>query len=407
MYKILYYSSFIFLLILWTYAIPELRILKQPLPIFILSIIFLLIFLVILISKKIPNYSLFKIVIFCIITLITSFIFSTYHNSVVLFTYTSFLIFFYLIYHIFYSFKNDKLLSIFFYTSLLIFLYGLYGYFNWSIGDFNQHLFGYFGVSYLASTRNGDTMYLFVPFWYTLLSFLNKKATSKLAFFSNILILITISAAIVLTFARGAWISIILTLFILLIIIIILNKKSILINYTKLFVGLSFCITIIFIFSPIEIKKVVQEKFISIISPESVTVSSSNYARADLINSSFGIFMDNPIFGIGVGTTSNFIKYNDGSTANHSENLFLTILVETGILGLIPFLFLHFYYFYLIHYSFKSSLTFNNLFSFCIFLTLFIYGFFNLMIDSLWYWSLMGISYGLISKSTITNFKKV
>lgn len=49
-------------------------------------------------------------------------------------------------------------------SALGVFLYGVYGYFTGAVGNPNEHEFGYFGVTYMPPTRNGDLLYFLVPF---------------------------------------------------------------------------------------------------------------------------------------------------------------------------------------------------------------------------------------------------
>ena len=389
-----------FFITLGTYAIPSIRYFNQPIPVFVFPPL-LIIYLYESLTKK-RKVSLIILMILSILIFLSflSALINIPHNLQKVINLSLFLSIFYLIFS--FLSRTDlpikTYLRILFISTIFIFMYGIYGFFNWDVGEYIQHTFGYFGITYTTATRNGDMMFLFIPFWYSLLSLLFKSEYLFIRLFYAV-ILFLISLGIIFSFARGAWIALFLT-FIILVLVSVFKK----INPAKLFfrkLSIFFILSVFFGITvlPQEIRYFVSSRFASIFNADASDEISSNSARKDLFQKSYNIILNNPLLGIGVGNTSKHLTYEDGETANHAENMFLTILIELGIFGLIVFLLL--LYFYVYKYNQLKSLHFDFYvyYSIAIFSTFIFYGIFNLMIDSLWFWVNFGISYSLLFKS--------
>lgn len=120
--------------------------------------------------------------------------------------------------YIFFDLQKKDLeffLLVLIYGSFFLILYGLYGWFNGgeNINDWGINYF-YFGYTYLPSTRNEDSFIFLIGYLLTLYFLFFEKKNKKMIFLINQLNLI----AIILSFSRGAYLSLIITLFAFLII---------------------------------------------------------------------------------------------------------------------------------------------------------------------------------------------
>ncbi len=393
-----------FFITLGTYAIPSIRYFNQPIPVFVFPPL-LIIYLYESFTKK-RKVSLVILLALSLLIFLSFFsaLINIPHNLQKVMNLALFLSIFYLIL----SFLSGTdlpikiYLRILFISTIFIFIYGIYGFFNWNVGEYIQHTFGYFGITYTTATRNGDMMFLFIPFWYSLLSLLFKSESLFIRFFyASILFLI--SLGIIFSFARGAWIALFLTFIILVVVSFLKKNRPAKLFFRKLFIFFMFFVFFGITILPQEIRYFVSSRFASIFNADATDEISSNSARKDIFQKSYNIILNNPLFGIGAGNTSKYLTYEDGETANHAENMFLTILIELGIFGLSVFILLLYLYFYKYNQLTSLHFDFYVYYSIAIFSTFIFYGIFNLMIDSLWFWVNLGISYSLLFKANNHN----
>jgi O-antigen ligase len=385
----------ILFLTFWTYSLPNVRLYNQPISVFVFPPLFVIFLYECIKGKKIKLLILFSICLIIILSAIISTLINLPHNWHRLYISISFIIIFYLTTYFISSldFSIFKYLIILYLSSIFIFLYGVYGFFNWDVGEFIQHTFGYFGITYTDATRNGDMLFLFIPFWYSFFTIVFNKLNHFWKSI-NLVILILISTGIIFSFARGAWISLFLTFIIIILISFKTNVYIIkrMLKKILLFILVSFFAA--FLLIPLEVRDYVSNRFISIFNPEKAEGISSNAARKDIFTKSYKIFINDPFFGVGQDNVSRFLTYDNGATANHAENMFLTILLENGIFGL--FIFMLFSFFFMRNILKIKKKNFYYFYSISVFFTFLFYGLFNLMIDSLWFWVNLGISYALI-----------
>ena len=365
---------------LTSYAIPELRIFGIPIPYIILIII--LPFLVI--EYKINNKLIYFNLLF-ILYILLSFFINILSNSDIDYTIRQLL--YPLSTLVLANFLKEKyfttcLLGLYF-SSILIFIYGLYGFLTWNVGDPIQHTFGYFGITYLESTRNGDLVYLIPGLFLSYIFMTNFK--NKLSKFFNGFLFILFFFSIIANQSRGGFIVIIFSF-----IYLFFNKKKYL-DKMSLYIKLFFIIisvTSIFLFSKYFDQnsiEIISERFLTIFSTNDNTVSTynSNSDRIDILIFSLKIFFTN-ILGIGISGLS---EKTNGSLF-HAENAFVSILVYYGFIGLFLFLSTLYQIKRIIN---NNNISFNKIIVILFFYFLVIYSLFNLMIDMLPFWLLLGL----------------
>lgn len=366
---------------LTSYAIPELRIFGIPIPFIILII--LLPFL--LIDNKKNNkllYFNFLFILYILLSLIVNII----SKSDLDYTLRQFL--YPLSTLVIANFLKEKFLNTcllgLYLSSILIFSYGLYGFLTWNIGDPIQHTFGYFGITYLESTRNGDLVYLIPGLFLSYIFMVNFN--NKIFKLVNAVLFILFFFSIIANQSRGGFVVIIFSFFYLL-----LNKKKYLANlalYIKLFflTFIAFSFFLFFTYFDQNSIQIISERFLTIFSTNDNTVSTynSNSDRIDILIFSIKIFFTN-IFGIGITGLSEITNGN----LFHAENAFVSILVYYGFIGLFLFLSTLYRVQKIINDNINS---FNKIVIILLFYFLLIYSLFNLMIDMLPFWLLLGLT---------------
>jgi len=146
-----------------------------------------------------------------------------------------------------------------------------------------------------------------------------KKFWHKAPFF---LILLLISANVILTLSRGAWLSLLIAS---LFLAIFINNKQ-----TKAFL-LLFLISFIWIILSIPL---LRGRFFTIVK------SGGDANRFKVWKMALKISMDSPLLGKGLGSFTKLIsRYSgDGIAPQYAHNCYLQLLAETGLLGLVSFI---------------------------------------------------------------------
>lgn len=156
----------------------------------------------------------------------------------------------------------------------------------------------------------------------------NKKNIPKSI--SIILLFISLVALIV-NATRGAWVSL----------VIVIPMLMILLNNIKTSKKIIYCILpFIIVISIIFNNELIEKRVDSIVDLN----NQSNAERILLWKSSYNMFLDNPIFGVGIGMFKN--KYQNEYILpeakirylGHAHNNFIHILAENGIVGLTMFI---------------------------------------------------------------------
>jgi len=151
-----------------------------------------------------------------------------------------------------------------------------------------------------------------------------------------------------LTMARAAWVGFIVMLVVVAILVLAYRKSL------KLAIPLPVILTAIVLFVVCIIgcfsTKHIRERLYSVVNPEGGTVQT----RIVYMQTAWNMFTDRPITGVGIGNLKLMfpqyrpyslvkeqnIPLNRGYNAAYPHNIFLQVAAETGVLGLVPFLFL-------------------------------------------------------------------
>jgi hypothetical protein len=273
-------------------------------------------------------------------------------------------------------------------SSIILFLYGLYGFITWNTGDIKQHLFGYFGVTYLNSTRNGDMVYIFPGYIISLINIYENKPKYIKLF--NVFAFIIILIAILANQSRSAFIVV----FALLIFTVIKfgsKSSSRMFAYLKLasvLVALILILLIVSLYVDPFFTDIVVYRISSILSlsSDSNVSYNSNSDRLDIISKSFLIFIEN-IFGVGI-TGMDLLTQGE---LFHSENAYLSILVYYGIPGCLLFILLIILIWKRLKFILTRDINKYVKINVLLFLMLIIYCAFNMMIDLLPFWMILGL----------------
>lgn len=246
----------------------------------------------------------------------------------------------------FYPFKQKHLILIFLSFSFILLINSLIIIYQFSQGNIGRPT-GMVGNHYMFLAVF-NTLILPIIFCFCL----SKNVPSKLRIFFAITLIFNIPA-IVFENTRIVWIS----LFISFMIVILLSKiniKRILLIFISIFIS-------IFILLQISPNSLTRLKSISDISYQ----NQSNYERLLMWQSATNMFIDHPIYGVGIDNYYNEYIHNYRSPLSrekqhHPHNVLLTFLSETGLLGTFGYVTLFLYLFY---HSIKTYIKNYNIFA--------------------------------------------
>jgi len=232
--------------------------------------------------------------------------------------------------------KNlNKIVAVTVFACVLIACYGFWGYVFGNVGydqtEIWQNYSRYFGIHYTESTRNSDIYFLAFPF-FVCLPFL-QKANKKWHKSTSFVVCALCFLGLILSFSRGATISLFLVLF-----LFLLDSKV----KTKEFIfwGGVFFLFGFFALEYFNMTTYFYAKLLSIVSPSKASFylleSMSNETRIYLAKTTIEIWVDNPVWGVGIGNLPYYYR-DAGFVLNHAENTYLSILAENGIIGLTGF----------------------------------------------------------------------
>lgn len=236
--------------------------------------------------------------------------------------------------------RQKKAIWILFISSCIALSYGYWGYTSGSTGDPLEHALGYWGITYLPSTRNTDMIYLQAGLWWPISRLLHK---SQITNFERVLwfaLLALYAGAIVLSSVRGAWVGIAFTLgYAAATGLIPRPRRTTLANLAAL-VALSFVVVTAISVGGVQlvdadVQRTIGDRFSSIWTFEQVAGGNSNAIRLQLIVETIWIGLRNPIVGVGPGSL--FVHYGSTELAglNHPENWYLNVFAESGFVSLI------------------------------------------------------------------------
>ena len=213
-------------------------------------------------------------------------------------------------------------------VSILLNLYGYFGFFTGSTGDPIQHALGYWGLWYGRSTRNSDALYMSVGVILVgayLISHRQTRAKLGQRVMNAVLILafMAMGIAVVISYSRGAWVSVLAGLAYLLLTVRGMPRlRSIALRRLGMLLILATASCAVFI------KLVYATPELLLARWQSLWILSipgvSNWIRIELLMASVPLVLSHPL-GLGVGTF-------------WAENAYLGVVIELGLLALILFL---------------------------------------------------------------------
>ncbi|MBJ6801936.1 O-antigen ligase family protein [Geomonas propionica] len=294
-----------------------------------------------------------------------------------------------------------KSLLLFAISGFCVFCYGIYGFVTWNVGDFWQHTLGYFGVTYEASSRNGDMLYLQSTFWILVaIALYADRVSGWLRLFCAVLAAM-VGMGLVLSLARGAWISGVLTVVALVVVQRMLNKelgvpqssylKTKLVVITLLLAGLLYLFT-----------STVGQDYQQLLSSRTDSISTlsegggnSNLARTRLLIRAAEVAVTHPL-GVGIWNLKYYLDNFYITGLASAENIYFHMAAEQGVMGLAAYLFILGWtgrrlYRYLAVTGHGSD-KWVGWCLLCILTNWSLYGLFNIMIETLWYWSGMSLA---------------
>lgn len=284
-------------------------------------------------------------------------------------------------------------------STFVILAYGAYGYTTWQTGDRREHEYGYFAVTYMPSTRNGDQMYFLTGSAILLAVLFEGLRTSRISTrkFTSYAGYLAFTGAIILSFCRGAWITAAVVAVCLYSVCANIQSKKRLRNLRNVLIAVVLLgATVAFALSLSGSEKVteLEERLSSVFTLEERQGGNSNAYRLDLIDQALGLVAENPM-GIGLGAASINLVVDGQDFGNHAENGYIQILLELGPLSFFAFIFI------LIVSLVRSYRLARrpdaNWIDFAMFglhLTLSSYQMFNNLIDSAWFWICFGLILG-------------
>ena len=277
-------------------------------------------------------------------------------------------------------------------------LYGLYGYLGGDVGTKAERALGYFGITYAPATRNSDVLYIIVPFWclvgalwsgYGINGSLARKIVAWLA-------LSGLGMALVESYVRGIWLTICITVVF----------GGVLLMKPRAKVAAAVCVVLLVLIAvaaskgltgnseavPSSVDKLaIRARSIVTLDAE-VPGSNSNENRLELLSASLRVGVDASPLGIGVGQLRYIIGDRVGFVANHAENMFVQAFVENGWLSLFGLLWICKL---CVGGRLDPTLGVRERFlkGTCrlIGVNLVLYGMVNLLLDSLWFWSVVAV----------------
>jgi O-antigen ligase len=247
--------------------------------------------------------------------------------------------------YLFKKIKNIKAFSWLYISGLLIVvIYTIYNHWLWGFEEKPAHWV--MSPFYNDHTAYGALLAFFIP---VIFGFIFNKFNSKLIRIISIIIFGIFFVAIVLSYCRAAWVSIVVAIGVYIILYFKINYRIVILG-TAVFLGLY----ILFktdIIMKLEKNKQDSSKYLTehLQSISNISSDASNLERINRWNSAFRMFEERPFFGWGPGTyqfvyapfqrykEKTIISTNTGEKGNaHSE--YIGPLSESGVLGSLLFI---------------------------------------------------------------------
>jgi len=345
-----------------TYAVPSLRIVIQETPIPIGTLIlpfsvFLLIVRCFYMGKFVVSKALISGLFLLYFSIALSSFFSINIEIGRIVKFSVFLIIPILFTSTIKDYKSLKLSVCLVITiGVILGIYGFYGYLTGNVGDEAEKSWWctyarYYGIHYSAATRNSDLYFITIPLIFLLgLLFFDKLRFSFLKI-PLIAVSLLFYSGIVLSFSRGAWISIV-AIFMVLLLVVWKNRPARIANnrkYSKVVLLIITAALILIaslnILDYFGMSTYLTGRAISIISPgkadQYLQEIISNRERIEIIKATFSIIASNPL-GVGPDNLKHFYP-SFGFDLNHPENAYLHILAENGVFGFLGYSIFVFY----------------------------------------------------------------
>jgi O-antigen ligase len=285
------------------------------------------------------------------------------------------------------------------FSGLGLFAYGAHGYLTWRTGDPAEHALGYFGVTYMMSTRNTDMLYLQVTFWLLLgYRLLGMRRAPFLTRFGVTVVLLALVLAVIMSLVRGAWVSMSLAFVFMWFLMTRLepriNRSIVLWRLASIaltFLGLHY-------FLPQDKMQLLVDRFGSIflLSGE---LHLSNTARIALAGEVLSLIVAHPIFGVGVGNLRHHLMDFPYGPVNHAENVYLQVFAEQGVIGFVSYVGLILWVSMRLLRGLRRARAMSHAVAcwalLAIVVNWVIYGLFNNVVDNLWFWAVFGLAAAL------------
>jgi len=283
-------------------------------------------------------------------------------------------------------------------TGILLAGYGLYGFVTGATGAIEEHLLGYFGITYTEATRNGDILYIIVPFW-CLAGLLWSRygvASARWGRVTLWCLLGCLSLALLMSFVRGIWITIPLTC--------IFGGVLIRKPGKRFAAAAAIAIALLAITQLGGIigqlatawggsaqQLVARAQTVGTLE-SSAQASNRNENRLVLIRAAVKIGVESSPFGLGIGQFRNVAPEEAELVVNHAENMYLQVFCEQGWLSLAGLLWIcSLTIAPVVDENAPPGIRFVTGTCRLIGLNLLLYALMNLMIDGLWFWSVEAV----------------
>jgi len=276
-------------------------------------------------------------------------------------------------------------------SSLAVALYGVYGYVTGSIGTPSQHAYGYLGVTYTDSTRNGDSLYFQTFLWVALgaATSYRKRTWLRVILFAGALGAVV---AVILTLSRGAWVAVALTPA-----VVLVGTWNSWRGRMRSVVLVAICLgaaaAISMSFS--ETARELVSLRVNTLTTMSRLGGNSNTSRVNIITAVLPIIAQHPLLGVGYGNLRYYFPQNLGMNINHAENAYLQAFAEQGVVGFIAFA-------GLLAWTIKKLLRLVSasgrrqdwaaMVLLAMVVDFAVFSLFNNVLDNMWFWSVMALA---------------
>lgn len=169
----------------------------------------------------------------------------------------------------------------------------------------------------------------------------------RFSFFYKILVFVNLPLTIitlVLTFSKGSWLSLVVAL----LLIYGFNRRIKIKTKISWLIILSVIVVLMKNLFPNIFEYVVSEKIFNTLSLATQDLNTASSGRISNWQKILSYYLDSPVVGIGYKNTINFIGVPP-------DNNYISVMVETGVIGLLAFLALNFTFYYIAFKTYRYS----------------------------------------------------